>query len=233
LSYECAYCRVSIIILTFLQDAFKYQCSGSNINISREWTLRLPISVHHSTVSYDFDTKFGDIFFSVEFETQDGDHNIIIESERVNSDEHTQSGYFRLHSPGVVTLTWNNSFSWLKHKLLTYAVIIDEDRVSLNYSKRVNQSRSELIDVSSNMSLLRDRLAVVSGMIHKVAVEDIPELEREFIRLTKQLMEKREGLNKCVAEKNKIVADLKTCDSVKRGLFLRCVIWASCNHQQF
>ena len=62
----------------FFQDdtPFAFKTHGTNISISQEWCLPLPIAAPYSTVSYEFCTENGDINFSIVFISLDGDEEI-------------------------------------------------------------------------------------------------------------------------------------------------------------
>jgi hypothetical protein len=95
---------------------------STDIVIHWNWKLDIPISLPGSVVSYTFSTTPGDISFGISFQTLDGVESEVLVSHRVPSEVEPISGSFKAPREGAVCLYWDNSFSWLTPKKLSYSV---------------------------------------------------------------------------------------------------------------
>ena len=80
-----------------------------------------------SVVSFCFDTKGGDIGFSISFIAYEEETSeSVVDLARVSSDIETITGTFEVPRVGIVNFLWDNSFSWLTAKTLAYKVTLDQ-----------------------------------------------------------------------------------------------------------
>ncbi|CAM9922074.1 unnamed protein product [Pylaiella littoralis] len=105
--------------------------------------FRLPIPVEHSgsVIDYSFETLHNDIQFSILFEEADeskggtaalqgegtsaeGDVEVVLQRQMVESQLGPITGTIPLSQPGRLTLVWDNGHSWFKHKILSYSVTL-------------------------------------------------------------------------------------------------------------
>jgi hypothetical protein len=73
-------------------------------------------------VSYTFSTSPGDIAFGISFQSVDGQESEVLKEHRVPSEVEPISGAFKAPREGAVCLYWDNSFSWLTPKKLSYSI---------------------------------------------------------------------------------------------------------------
>lgn len=95
--------------------------AGQDILVQRLFDLKIP-AICGSTIKYSFSTQIGDINFASDFSTPGQPVEIVVEANRVPSDEETIEGTFRTGRDGTFTLYFDNSYSWFNPKLLTYKV---------------------------------------------------------------------------------------------------------------
>jgi hypothetical protein len=57
---------------------------------------------------------------------RNGEEQLIIPLERINSDIEAFSDSVRLSEPGTLILIWDNSFSWWHKKELSYSLQIEQ-----------------------------------------------------------------------------------------------------------
>mmetsp|Transcript_9341 Transcript_9341/g.14086 ORF Transcript_9341/g.14086 Transcript_9341/m.14086 type:complete len:438 (+) Transcript_9341:199-1512(+) len=200
---------------------FSFKCNGSHINVNKEWLLPLPIAAPYSTVSYEFCTENGDINFSIAFISIDGDEEIVVYPERVCSDIETISGSCQLNCAGTLVFMWDNSYSWFTNKLLTYIVNIEQDPVPDELNPRIIESKQQLEDNRRQLTKLQKRLSGVSSVISSISVTEITELENMILKLRNQLTQKKRILKASIAEKRELVASIQTCETNRRGLYIR------------
>ena len=63
-----------------------FRTNGTNVVISEEWVLPVPVSHAHSLVRFSFVTSGGDISFSMVFMGLRGEEEVLVSPTRVNSD---------------------------------------------------------------------------------------------------------------------------------------------------
>lgn len=116
------------VLVNISQDEVPYtfRTHGTNISITNDWCLPLPIAAPYSTVFYEFSTMHGDINFSIVFISLDGEEEIVVDPERVHSEIESISGTCQLNCPGTLIFMWDNSYSWFNNKSLTYSVDIQQ-----------------------------------------------------------------------------------------------------------
>ena len=106
-------------------DTFRWQTSGTLVQT--ELKLSVPVEVPGSIVSFNFETKSGDIAFGITFISEDdGEVETVVDLERLRSDLETISGSFEVPREGIVYFLWDNSYSWLSSKDLAYSVELQQ-----------------------------------------------------------------------------------------------------------
>jgi hypothetical protein len=76
------------------------------------------------SVSYEFETDGGDIYFGISFISA-GESAVaeeVIKVDRMPSDEEPIRGRFKAPSEGVIVFKWNNEYSWFASKSLSYVI---------------------------------------------------------------------------------------------------------------
>ena len=114
-----------LLLISCLQELTEtYNYMSTDTVVHWNWKLDIPISTPGSIVSYTFSTKGGDISFGIAFAGCDdgAEEEDVLEEHRVPSDIEPISGAFKAPCEGSVCLYWDNSFSWLTPKKLSYSV---------------------------------------------------------------------------------------------------------------
>jgi|GEM_PF-34572 len=75
-------------------------------------------------LEYTFHTEGGDIAFGILMETCDGGTDVVVEKERVQSDENPVQGVVVSTHKGKLWLQWDNTYSWLTSKQLIYSMTL-------------------------------------------------------------------------------------------------------------
>lgn len=107
-----------------------YGCSksitySSNVTIHKLWTLPIPISDPSSSIHYKFSTLPGDISFQIIFRPNDGEEVELHLMERCPSHIGVSKGTISpLKKYGVLYFNFDNSYSWLQRKELSYTIEI-------------------------------------------------------------------------------------------------------------
>lgn len=98
---------------------------GSCVLVQNLWTLPIPISDPSLSVHYRFATKPGDISFNIVFKPNDGDEVELRVLERYPSHIGAATGTISpLRKYGVLFFKFDNSYSWLQGKELSYIIEI-------------------------------------------------------------------------------------------------------------
>lgn len=103
-----------------------FRTNGTNVVISEEWVLPVPVANAHTLVAFTFQTTGGDISFSMVFIGLNGEEEVLIAPRRVQSDAEPVHEALRLSAPGTLILLWDNSYSWLHKKELSYSLQIEQ-----------------------------------------------------------------------------------------------------------
>ena len=103
-----------------------FRTNGTNVVISEEWVLPVPVANPHTLVSFTFQAANGDISFSMVFIGLNGEEEILIPPSRLQSDEQPVHDSVTLEAPGTLILLWDNSYSWLHKKELSYSLQIEQ-----------------------------------------------------------------------------------------------------------
>ena len=105
-----------------------FRTNGTNVVISEEWVLPVPVANAHTLVSFTFQTTGGDISFSMVFIGLNGEEEVLIAPRRLQSDTEPVNEALRLEAAGTLILLWDNSYSWLHKKELSYSLQIEQVR---------------------------------------------------------------------------------------------------------
>tara|TARA_A100001015_G_scaffold307656_1_gene403924 strand:- start:1526 stop:2458 length:933 start_codon:yes stop_codon:yes gene_type:complete len=220
--------------------------NGSDVIINYSWTLPVPILLIGSTLSYSFDTKGGDIEFSVGFisaaaaqnastnnnnsNTETGESNESIQHEeevlqvmnRVPSDTETVEGKIFCRSEGMIRLTWNNEFSWFLPKWLSYNVQISPPLFRMMNKTRTEWVRSKLIETMEENRIARKKLKENRVMVSEESTL-ISKLRRKLERVRKQHEDYQDSLVGSIDEANILKRTLLFNTQKMKGLTIRCL----------
>ncbi|OQS00460.1 F-box protein [Achlya hypogyna] len=104
-------------------DVLSWKSSHAIVAASGRFELPVRVEYEDSELSYEFHTKEMDIVFSIAFlEAATGLERFLISPTRCASHESAVKGVHEVRGPGLLTLTWDNEFSWINQKELSYNV---------------------------------------------------------------------------------------------------------------
>jgi hypothetical protein len=201
------------------------------------WKLDIPISLAGSVVSYSFSTTPGDISFGIAFEAAGGEEEDVLEEHRVPSHIEPISGAFKAPCEGSVCLYWDNSFSWLTPKKLSYSVEVRQVGAKyFEFSKclmhimqpsfaiadqtRSLKAQSMLHSCSSEVEVMEMRLARNIEKEKRVRAE-IPELKRQFDHIKALIESKLDEVNTSQREAEELLNAIELAEARVNGLCIR------------
>ncbi|KAJ8546968.1 hypothetical protein ON010_g11265 [Phytophthora cinnamomi] len=85
------------------------------VRAGQSFSVTLPLSAAGDVASWQFTTKKHNIGFSATFEGE-----MIRAYSREGADVKPVKGFYRCTAPGTCTLTWDNTYTWSKAKVLIY-----------------------------------------------------------------------------------------------------------------
>lgn len=103
-----------------------YSLTSTDIFVQWNFVLEIPILLSGAVITYKFVTIHGDISFGINFLPQEGEEIEIIPNNRVPSDREEIIGTYKAPSEGTIIIYWDNSFSWLTPKNLTYSIDVTQ-----------------------------------------------------------------------------------------------------------
>ena len=177
-------------------DVFYYE--STDIVVKWNWTLSIPIDLAGSIVNYSFCTQQGDIDFGITFipldkDSDDDSHTQhlrkdkkadkkdsaeVLEEHRVPSDIEPISGVFRSPQEGTIVFYWDNSFSWITPKKLTYCIEVKQPSFDVADQTRSSKAQSLLNGTISDLRAMEQELR--RHLDQEIALKDeIPELKKE------------------------------------------------------
>ena len=102
-------------------EVFTFQ--SSDVDVQNVTTLKFPITLPNTVVSYSFTTRGGVCQFGVTFKNEKNKESCLQPLAWSDSDVRSVSGEFSLKECGVIFFSWDNSRqSWISKKRLTYSV---------------------------------------------------------------------------------------------------------------
>lgn len=206
-----------------------------------------------SVVKYMFVTTGGDIELSSQFQSQGKSPETVLKAMRVRSDVETVTGTFKAVLDGTLVLRFDNSYSWLTSKLLSYKISLYQPAFTVADANRCMKSRRLLHSASEHTK--QAELKIAECMERKADVEDeisqlqsmLESLQTEFDekqavlvgaeKETKEMgviimhnLEKRNGL--CIrCLDNKLLANVLSYLGKASGAYVTCKYWkASLDH---
>ncbi|KAL4144827.1 hypothetical protein PRNP1_013952 [Phytophthora ramorum] len=103
------------------------------VRAGQSFSVTLPLSAAGDVASWQFTTKKHNIGFSATFEDE-----MIRAYSREGADVKPIKGFYRCTAPGTCTLTWDNTYTWSKAKVLIYWAEVE----SQNGTPQMNGSAS-------------------------------------------------------------------------------------------
>lgn len=117
----------------------------------------LPLSISNRAIlRYRFDTKGGDIGFFITFDRFDGNSVVLVESMRHQCHLSPTQGEVVVDGAGTARLVWDNSYSWLSTKTLSYIVQLESIGDDKDYIIDRTSSLAKLGGSSDNVAALTE-----------------------------------------------------------------------------
>mmetsp|Transcript_87979 Transcript_87979/g.175980 ORF Transcript_87979/g.175980 Transcript_87979/m.175980 type:complete len:223 (+) Transcript_87979:175-843(+) len=175
--------------------ALHYKSSSQQIKTTFE--LRVPISFPGAKLKYSFGTENHDINFGMIFESAHGDQTVIMAQERIQSQKEPFTGTYEFNtSGGMVVLVWDNSYSWLRAKALSYSVTLQPPAKEQLMILHAGATRQQLLNCSEDI--------MRAGRRKKRAGAEAHELRNDIRRLNDQIS----ALQLEASQKSRALADL-------------------------
>lgn len=200
--------------------------NGTNVCVQYLFDLPIPL-LKDSILQYDFTTVGGDICFSytlttVDQKTMKESKEVILEPCRVSSDSTNTTGTYKAASDSLLTLTFDNSFSWFTSKLLTYSIKLYQPALTVADNMRSTKCQYLLHTIVHDIKVSEKRLLSNQEQIITYR-NDIPMLEDTLLRLKKELEIKKATLVEAVSEAVELKSRIALNYEKKNGLFIRCL----------
>lgn len=180
---------------TSAEQNLTWKCS--HMPVKQTFRLPIPVDIAGSIVEYRFQTFDYDIGFSVEFETLDENgtlqSNIVLEYERYDSHVEPFIQEIELDQPGTLVLVWDNAYSWLREKQLSYSVTLQAPSpVGIDKAKceRAYSFFSECVTSLTTSTLKQEKLKQHKSNVTKeltFITKQIEQLNQELSKKTEQL----------------------------------------------
>jgi len=95
-------------------------------HVPRHGHLKVPFVVESGCLlRWEFATRDYDVSFSLSYENEDGKQFEMIPTKRYNSHHQKIAGHFRAPQSGTYILDWDNSYSYMRGKELTYKILVE------------------------------------------------------------------------------------------------------------
>lgn len=209
--------------LHFVDASDTFHWNSSDVIIPWDWSLKIPVALGGSIISYSFFTVHGDIGFGVVFKLPDGsDEEVVLESNRVPSDVEAITGSFKVPREGVVYFKWDNSFSWLTSKLLSYSIELHQPSLAVADNTRAMKARNMLHANTEDIRRSELRLAKANDRMN-IVTHDLVELNDKIRQLQLEVSFKTSILKNITDEVSEINCQLTTNLQKKIGLCIRCL----------
>ncbi|RLN63708.1 hypothetical protein BBJ29_005653 [Phytophthora kernoviae] len=120
------------------------------VRAGQSFSVTLPLSAAGDVASWQFTTKKHNIGFSATFEGE-----MIRAYSREGADVKPIKGFYRCTAPGTCTLTWDNTYTWGKAKVLIYWAEVE--------SQTMPSQQNGLRQLSSASAFSQDDLSLADG----------------------------------------------------------------------
>eukprot|EP01041_Mallomonas_annulata_P012516 gene12516-26371_t len=206
--------------INFEKSADSFHWNTTNITILREWSLPIPVQLPGSIVSYSFATEFGDISFGAIFYTTEGTENVILESTRVPSDVEAITGSFKVPRDGTVVFIWDNSFSWLTSKTLSYSIELHQPSFAAADNARSLRARATLHSIIEDTRRAELRIAKSQDQMQSLS-SDITHLAERMRALQLEYESKATLFKSLATECGALESQISTNAGKRPGLCIR------------
>jgi hypothetical protein len=172
--------------------ALHYKSSSQPVKTLFE--IRVPISFPGATLKYSFGTENHDIEFGVIFESASGDQTVLMPTERVQSHKEPFTGTYNFNtSDGMALLIWDNSYSWMRAKVLSYSVTLEPPVKERFHELQAESTRRQLLNCSEDLMRANRRKQRAGAEAHELR-NDIRRLNDEISALQLEASQKSRAL---------------------------------------
>mmetsp|Transcript_32235 Transcript_32235/g.42509 ORF Transcript_32235/g.42509 Transcript_32235/m.42509 type:complete len:289 (+) Transcript_32235:46-912(+) len=196
----------------------------TNMPIKTEFRLPIPVDIAGSIIEYQFQTLEYDIAFSVELETlnDDGEResNVISEPERYDSHIEPFVQQVQMDQPGTLILVWNNSYSWMREKQLSYSVSLQvPSLIGIDKAKcdRALTYFNECIEMLGSETEMKDQLVASKSELST----ELSDLKIQIEQLTRTLAAKTTDLEEVMKEETLCAQKIELCKLKLTGFTFR------------
>lgn len=191
-----------------LPTSLKFKAEGKMVQVGETFELSIPVNAEGSILKYWFKTDGLDIGFEVILNT-DVNSAVVVPYERVESHVEVvqeEKGPFAIES-GALVLRWDNSYSWLRGKRLTYSVELEYPDDATILKSEVTHDRRNLQSCLEDMTrakrhMVRTQRACIS------LEEEMTALEERLTQLKLDLVAKHQSYESAVTESDWLVRRL-------------------------
>lgn len=191
-----------------LPTSLKFKAEGKMVQVGETFELSIPVTAEGSILKYWFKTDGLDIGFEVILNT-DVNSAVVVPYERVESHVEVvqeEKGPFAIES-GALVLRWDNSYSWLRGKRLTYSVELEYPDDATILKSEVTHDRRNLQSCLEDMTrakrhMVRTQRACIS------LEEEMTALEERLTQLKLDLVAKHQSYESAVTESDWLVRRL-------------------------
>ncbi|KAH9112925.1 hypothetical protein AeMF1_012810 [Aphanomyces euteiches] len=180
-----------------------WNSSHAVVGASGKFELPVRVDCEIAELSYAFETKEMDIYFSITMESAvTGETRWIIPPTRCASHEATIRGTHEIQGPGNLVLVWDNEYSWINSKQLGYRVDLTQ-KSAATISPGVSLLETELLKrqrAYKSKNETYDNLQ--SNCTKRLAM--IETLEQQLEELQRQLQQERDLHHIEAAEAEKV-----------------------------
>ncbi|KDO34950.1 hypothetical protein SPRG_01012 [Saprolegnia parasitica CBS 223.65] len=206
-------------------DVLSWKSSHAIVAASGKFDLPVRVEYEDSEVSYEFHTKEMDIIFSIRFvDAATGLERFLIPPTRCASHESAVKGCHDVRGPGVLTLTWDNAFSWINQKELSYAVELHQNVPHLAPLVPANTARDTL---QRELRLRQAAFDAKAGVLATLQASvdsrqaKILDLEQQLARLQTELATAVDEQSQATAELQGVARDVEVLDNELTALAWR------------
>ncbi|KAE9123757.1 hypothetical protein PF010_g6282 [Phytophthora fragariae] len=115
------------------------------VRAGQSFSVTLPLSAAGDVASWQFTTKKHNIGFSATFEGE-----MIRAYSREGADVKPVKGFYRCTTPGTCTLTWDNTYTWSKAKVLIYWAEVESQNGSPQQNGQLPGSHDRVASVDGS-----------------------------------------------------------------------------------
>ena len=209
--------RDFIGITNISEDIFTFQ--STNVDVVNVTTLKFPIALPNTHVSYSFTTHGGVCQFSIIHKNEKQRESSLQSLGWVDSDQRSVTGEFDLKESGTIFFTWDNTRqSWISKKRLTYSIQIKQQAFSFEDDIRAKKA----VEILPAVREEKDYLLVKLGTkLNKEAdLLRIKDAINEYKELLKGYREDKKKVSKKIRDKTR---DLRILKERISGLGIRYI----------